>query len=265
MKAASPALQAILSGGSFIAVDLYTITEVGGTVHRYTPAQVEVTYNGNVYLPTVIDRDAVKQKIGISVDTCNVRLSGGDFCALAVLGAFDYAAVDIRRAYTLDIFDLSAGALPVFSGRVAEATADGITATLAVNAETELLNVAIPRHVFQPGCINNFCDINCGLVRSAHTSTRIVQAGSTSSTILLNTSSGFDINGVLTIAGVTRTITGVVMGGITISPALASAPTAGTSCTVFHGCARTEAACTAYGNSSRYRGQARIPTPATSI
>lgn len=271
MKPASPALIALLATGKFYIADLYTITLSGGQVLRYTGAQSDLTVGGNTYASASVQRDAVKLVVGITVDTCNVVLAGQTFPAMVASGAFDGARVVIERLYMATYGDTSAGALHVFSGRVADASSDRLTATLSVVSDTELLNTMVPRQVFQPTCWNTLFDAECGVSAAAYLATATVQAGSTYRTLLLNAVPAQARGGVLTItsgalAGTRRTISGTVTGGITIALALPSIPAAGVTVSISPGCNKTLATCTAaYNNAARFRGQPYIPTPVTAV
>lgn len=271
MKPASAQLIALLATGKFFVADMYTITLSGGSVMRYTGAQSDLTVAGNTYASADIQRDAVKLVAGIAVDTCNVNITGQSFPAMVNSGAFDGAQVLIERLYMATYGDTSAGALHVFSGRVADASSDRMTATISVVSDTELLNTMVPRQVFQPTCWNTLFDAECGLSAAAYLATATVLAGSTDRAILLSATPAQARGGILTItsgamAGTRRTITGTVTGGISIGLALPSIPAAGVTVNISPGCDKTLSTCTsAYANQLRFRGQPFVPTPVTAV
>jgi hypothetical protein len=82
MKAASSDLLALLdSGNDFIMADLWTLTLPGGSVFRWSGADVALSANSNGYaLGPVIERGAVSEKRGLEVATLDVSItaSAGD-------------------------------------------------------------------------------------------------------------------------------------------------------------------------------------------
>src|SRR5579863_6112809 len=177
MKPASSALQALLASRNFYAADLYSFTLVGGGVLRYTSGDRDITANGNLFTSQGprIDRKDNKAKchwkIGVDVDTlifdvmpqASDQVSGQSFLAACVQGAFDGAELTLERAFMTVYGDTSVGTVILFAGRVAEIDLGRGVATFSINSHLELLNLNLPRNLWQPGCVNSLGDPSCGV------------------------------------------------------------------------------------------------------
>jgi hypothetical protein len=128
MKAAAPALVTLLnSGADFQMADLWTLTLSGGSVLRWSGADVPLTANGNVYaLGPAIDRGAVSEKIGLEVGTLTMtitahgddRVNGTPIIPFIAKRGLDGANVRLERAFLPDWDSPVTGTLLRFAGRV---------------------------------------------------------------------------------------------------------------------------------------------------
>ena len=131
MKAASPALIALLSSGDqFIMADLYTITLVGGSVLRYSAAPTALSANGYLFaLGPKFERSKTKIVIGTQVDELEVRIyteptdpiGGTPFLEAAWQGQLDGALLQLERAFMPTYGDTSPGTLLARPARTAAA------------------------------------------------------------------------------------------------------------------------------------------------
>jgi hypothetical protein len=112
MKAASPALQALLAGKQFAIADLFTITLRDGTELHYTSCDIDLEYSGDIYLANVlkIQRGPITQSVGVEVDAVELTIQAGTSDTIQGLpipafvrnGGFDGARVLIQRAFMGD-------------------------------------------------------------------------------------------------------------------------------------------------------------------
>lgn len=279
MKAASAALIALLDSDEFRLADAYTITPKVGAVLRYTSADIALTHGGHIYQPIVIARSRTRTVLGIEVDSLKIRISpapdltlnGNPFMAAVIAGALDGALVKVERLYMPAWGDTSAGALHGFEGRVADTELDGLEVRITVKSLLELLNVKMPRNVYQVGCCNSLYDAACGVSKAAFGVAGAVQSGSTREVLQTNLAhaSGYFDQGMLVFgtgpnAGVTRTIKAQAGGVVTLSTPLAATPTVGDGFTAWPGCDKTLSMCQArFANQARFRGFPWIPVPET--
>jgi uncharacterized phage protein (TIGR02218 family) len=316
MKPASPALVALLgSSTEFIMADLWTLTlqspapaqAGGGTQYLYSGGQTAITdqATGRVFaLGPRFERSMVKVVIGIQSDELDVRIYpattdilGGTSWEQAVWqGQFDGAVLQLERAFmgAGGWGDTSPGTVVLFAGRISDLEASRTMISLKVRSHLELLNIEMPRRLWQPQCNHNFGDAMCGYDRvngknAEGTSTGIGQltfaaaAGSTSTLILGSPASGQYYLG--TIIGLTganagqkRTITGVAVNQISVKLAFLSAPAAGDQFQVLPGCDRTLLTCanvyrnsrvTSLGynpaNAERFGGFPFVPPPEDAV
>ncbi len=262
--------------------DLFTITLSGGTVLRYSGSDVAVTVNSNTFaLGPAITRGKTKLSVGISVDTLSLNLmadasvsvNGVPLLAFIVSGGLDGARVSLERAFAAGPGAAWVGTLPLFGGRVADAQASRYAAAITVNSDAELLDVMIPRNVYQPGCGNTLFDGACGLAKSAYstgaTATGATDAARTTFNTALGQAAGYFALGWAVgltgpNAGVGRTVKAFSSGAITTIQPWPTAVAIGDTFTMYPGCDKTRATCIAkFSNVIRFRGHPFVPAPET--
>jgi hypothetical protein len=312
MKPASPALVALLnSATAFIMADLWTFTLQGGTSYLYSGGQTAITdrTTGRVFtLGPRFERSTTRVVIGIQSDELDVRIYpattdtlGGTSWEQAVWqGQLDGATVQLERAFMGaaggGYGDTSAGTVVLFAGRVSDAEVSRTMIELKVRSHLELLNIEMPRRLWQPQCNHNFGGVMCGYDRvngrnAEGTSTGIgalnivALAGSTASLIYVGGAAvtgqyylGTCIGVTGANAGQKRTITGVVTGQISFKLAFLSPPAGNDQFQVLPGCDRTLVTCanvfrnsrvtsTGYNpaNAERFGGFPFVPPPENAI
>lgn len=284
------ALASLLNGASnrqLVMSDLYTITTPGGLTLRYTNAQRSVTVNGNAFVAgPVIRRGRTRLYVGIEVDSLDLQLaadasvtvSGTPLLQFIARRGLDNARLMLERAFSPGPGQAYVGTLALFIGRVA--IVRDVTRTearITVNSDTELLDVKVPRNVYQPACMNTLYDSACGVVRSAHTASSTALSASDAARVSfthgLGASAGTYDLGVVTFtaganAGVSRTVRryetvlGSGVNRITLMSPLPATVASGDAYTISKGCNRTQATCSsAFSNLARFRGTPYVPTP----
>lgn len=284
MRTASGALVTLLNGSQKLAyADLYTFTLQGGGIVRYTSADVQIVYGGNTFARgPLISRSRTKLSIGISVDDLEVNISadstvqvnGKALMTFLASGGLDGARLKLERAFMADWSTAPAGTLVMFAGRVSDVTMGRYEARLVVRSDTELLDVKVPKNLYQPGCMNTLYDAACGKSRAALTVANAVAAApaptkSVFGSTLGQAASYFDL-GVVTFtsganSGISRTVKSFAAGGqVTLIAPFPFAPSAGDTFTIYPGCDKTQATCNSrFANLPRFRGQPFIPVPET--
>lgn len=265
--------------------DCLTVTLVGGTVYRWTTCDRDLTVGGNTYSRGVVlgrrERNAFLPEIA-SVDlslASAYKIGSYTIERLATAGLLDDASVSIislAGSYPGDV----SGAGDPQTWRVAsvEPTAGETKVRLASDVEL-LSNLKLPRFLWQSSCGHTVYDANCGLTRASWTVSGTV-LGSPTPTTRTFAASGSGVTskandyfnlGTVAFGAATTTVAlrNVRMSvadfvtstdTFTLAMALPAAPVAGDTFTVYPGCTRTLAACTAFSNLSHYRGFAHIPT-----
>lgn len=291
MKPASAALQTLLASRQFYAADLYTFALAGGGTLRYTSGDRDITANGNLFASNGprIDRKDNKAKchwkIGVAVDTlifdampqASDLVNGQPFLAACVQGAFDGAELTLERAFMPSYGDTSAGTVVLFAGRVAEIDLGRAVATFTVNSHLELLNVQLPRNLWQPGCVNSLGDASCGVSLASFGVAGSAAAGSSASVVAasLGQATGYFDQGKIAFssganAGLARSIKSWAAGApgaIALLAPLPNAPQAGDAFTIYPGCDKTLGAngCAKFANTARFKGYPYVPTPDTAV
>lgn len=174
------------------------------------------------------------------------------------------------------------GKLIMFTGRVGEIDLGRGLATFSINSHLELLNLQLPRNLFQPGCVNSLYDNSCGVNRATYQVGTTVSGWSSSFGGVISTTHAGEIpgwwdQGSITFtsgqnAGFSRTIKSSSTNQVnltniqTLSP-FPFAPQIGDAFTLLPGCDKTlgPGGCPKYNNVNRFRGFPFIPVPETAV
>jgi len=280
VKSVNAAVATLLqSVNAVYMVELYTLKLIGGTTYRWAAADVAIIYGATTWTPgPIIERSAVKTSIGMGVPTVDVTIYATDDITVLGLpllqaarrGALDGAELKIERAITDDPAAGIKGTVHVFEGRLSDAEILSKSAHYTVKAHTELLDTQFPLNVYQPGCLWSLYSAGCGVTKSAHALAVTASAGSTRSLILCGvTGAGvYDLGEIIGVAGVNagvrRTVKAHTAGQLLLSYPFVDAPAVGDTFTVYKGCDKTRATCTArFGG--RFKGFPLVPSPETAL
>lgn len=280
------ALAALLNaGGPLNKADLYTLTLGNGTTYRWSGSDIALTGGGNTWVPGPgLERTAVKFTVGISVDSLTVTVT--DIAATTInaqalipfirAGGLYGARLQLDKAFWGPGDTAPVGALLWFPGRVADVECDRYAAQLTIKSDLELLDVMVPRELYQAGCLNTVYDSACGKARSSYTATGTTSSASDSRRITfahaLPQAAGYFDLGVVTFtgganAGISRTVkshTTGTPGSITVLQPWPFAVASGDAYRIYPGCDKTQSTCTTkFGNLLRFRGMPYIPVPET--
>ena len=293
MIQASTALANLLNtSDSFLMADLFTFTTKAGNIIRATSSDVDskATIGGTLYTFTSglkIVRDSVSAVAGIEVDDLSLiiypettdLIGTVPFLQAVTMGAFDGAGFTLHRAFFNDMTAQAVGVILRFSGRVSDL--DGFSRSeipVTVKSDLELLNVKMPRNIYQPGCRRTLFDSGCGLTKGAFGFGSAVLVGSTTTTLYCSTGSysgdtgtvaGWFTLGTVSFtsganAGVTRTVKAQGSGVLSFSLPLPYAPAAGDTIMIYAGCDKQQGTCSGkFSNLSRFSGEPYIPAAET--
>ncbi|MBV9688034.1 MAG: DUF2163 domain-containing protein [Alphaproteobacteria bacterium] len=284
MKGASPELIALLAGaGQFVMADLYTITLVGGSVLRYSAAPTALSANGYTFaLGPKFERSKTKVVIGTQVDELEVRIyteptdlvGGVPFLQAAWQGQLDGALLQLERAFMPSYGDTSPGTVVLFAGRISDIECTRTGVDLKCRSHLELLNIQMPRRLWQASCTHAFGDAMCQFDRSSMQA--IFPAGPGSTQVQIATSvtpspPSLYIQGSLigvtgANAGSSRTVASMSGGWVYVKLAFLSPISPGDQFQLLPGCDRTVSTCTnVFNNAIHFGGFPNIPTPETAV
>lgn len=190
MKSASAGLITLLNTAvQFVMADLYTFTLVGGTVLRYSAAEIDLVVGGNTYSKSGLkfERGKYRAVAGLEVDQLDVTIysdanalvSGVPFQQFVRNGGLDGAQVKLERFFSSSWTDTSNGTIALFVGRVSTAQAGRTVTKLTVKSLLELLDIPMPRNIYQPGCLHTLYDAGCTLNKSSFSTNMTCGAGGT--------------------------------------------------------------------------------------
>ena len=213
-EVSSGALAALLATRRFVYAELYTFTLAGGGVLRYTTADTDMGYSGNVWTHSgpLFDQSGTRAvghwKTGLDTDTwhCTLaprsvdpitgaaypdKIGSVPWLAAARGGALDGAVVLVDRAYLAawPAFPRASvvapiGVLNIFTGRVATNDIGRSQVIVNLNSHMELLGQQMPRDLYQAGCRHTLFDSGCTLVASSFAAAGAAAAGSSASVLL---------------------------------------------------------------------------------
>lgn len=264
--------------------DVYTFTLASGALYRLSGSDIALSFGGNTYgLGPGITRNKLRWVVGVEVSTLDITLTdnvgtqlGGQPLLAFIRNRGLYGArVQLDRVFW-GVNDAGpVGTLNWFTGRVADMDVDRYQAKLQCKSDIELLDVNIPRDVYQPGCLNTLYDPICGVTRSSFTSVSTASSATDSRRITfshtLPQAAGYFDLGVLTMAsganaGVSRTVKAHTSGQLTVLQPWPAPVASGDTFSVTAGCDKTLATCGAkFANALRFRGMPFIPVAETVI
>jgi uncharacterized phage protein (TIGR02218 family) len=287
MKTASSELIDHLNNAQeFILVDLYTIILIGYEesnlegVYRYSSYDQSITINNITWSATnaLIQRERVRLVVGVEVDSLSVKIFASDimqiknypFMQACAKGILDGATIKLERAF-IDITGEVIGVINMFQGRVSDVQVTRSEAEITVNSDLELLNVQMPRHIYQPGCQHSLYDSGCKISRQTkEVITNISNATATMLTLpYISYPAGYFDLGYMSLVpageiGEKRTIRSWDGLNLNLLNPLTQIPAIGTQIYLYPGCDKSKTTCEAkFNNKINFRGFPYIPAPET--
>ncbi len=259
MKSAPDALIALLnSSQQFSMADIYQITLISGVVLRYTDYDADVVDGADTYAANsiLINRSRVRLVLGVEVDTLDITVNphpadmvgSATFLKTCAAGLLDGAFLLMKRMF-FDEDGLSIGGFVNFSGRIADMQMTRSEVNITVKSDLELLNVKLPRNLYQAQCINTLYDVNCGLNRADWGVLGTVTSATktTLSCGISKPATYYDLGYIQfetgALAGTRRTVKSYESGNFTLLNPLPFIPTVGDTFTAYAGCDKSQATC----------------------
>lgn len=297
MKTASVALIALLDSQTFMMADLLTITLKSGTVLRYCSWDTNLTVSSVLYSATGLKfkRGRVRNTIGVEVDSMDLTLYAGPtdligsetYFTQLRNGALDGARIKIDKTFMPTAGVTTAGSISVFSGRISSSKFGRTEVNISVVSDLILLNVQMPRNVYQPPCLFTLYDddmlsqgqpaIGCRALKSSFVAFGAISVGVSTTTTLSAAMSAvfdtgwFDLGYIIFTTGVNagqkRTVkTFNTDGTIVLTNPLLSVPNLLDIFEAYPGCDHSRTTCeTKFNNIANFRGFPYVPTPETAV
>lgn len=278
----------LLATRQFVYADLFTLHTKYGDYLRYTTAQKDVVvYPLDEDPPTMVQiwsSNSIKIQglmlrvgKGVEVDEQEAKMAWREtdmYKGLKMqdalrLSRFDGTTIRRDRVYAAEWGDPWIGGVQMFGGRLSTIeNLARLSATLKVKSDLLLLNVQMPRNLFQPSCLHTIFDPGCTLDRGDYATNGNVETGSTPSKIIWASATDEFSQGRIDIndgSGVTqiRTIRKAEPGILWLSNPLDFQPNDGMLFTVYPGCARTYARCGDFTNTANFKGFPFVPVVET--
>lgn len=285
MKPASSALIALLnSSEQFVMADLYTFTLAGGGVLLYSASPTAITdvTTGRVFgLGPKFERSNTRVTIGTQVDELDVKIypettdliGAIPWLQAAWTGQLNGALLQLERAFMISYGVTTPGTVVLFSGRVSDIDCSRSGIDMKCRSHLELLNIPMPRRLWQAGCNHVFGDAMCQFNRASLAIDFNCAANSTPTAIQGAPVSGtpffqgtiIGLSGAN--AGQTRTVANFVSGGaVSVKLAFLATPATGDVFQLLPGCDHSPATCAnVFSNLIHYGGMPYIPTPETAV
>ena len=301
MKSVLSGMSTLLNAGrqQFVIADLYTFTLLDGTVLRYACGDglsSSIPFGGINFIidGPQIERSAIETAIGLKAGKMDLTIyplashliGSTPFLTAVRRGALDGATVryescvDTERAANTIAFDFdtSRGSVLRFLGRVSqidEITRDSVQ--LTCKDPLELLDMQLPRDLYQSGCANTLFDSLCLLAEASFAVSGTVSSATALviGTALTQPADYFSLGRIKFTSGPANGIVASVKsyagGTFTLLGPLSVLPAAGNTFTAYPGCPKTMSACAnadssvgpAFDNIVHFRGYPFVPTPDT--
>lgn len=280
------ALAALLNGidhKQLRKIDLYTITLRDGTVLRYSGGDEPVRLGTTLWiLGPVLKRTNTRTNSTLEVDTCDVTFSappgftvnGTPLIEYITNGGFDNARLRLDRAFSAGVGQPWQGSINRFSGGMGASYGGRHGKKVESRSDVELLNIMIPRNVYQPGCLNSVFDSDCGVDRDLFALTGEATSGLDAlGTTFSHDLAGLDVDElalgeVLCTAGANiglrRTIAANLASNVTVIDPWPFAVAVGDEFTFWPGCDGQLSTCdNRYDNRGHFRGMPFVPAAET--
>lgn len=233
-----------------------------------------------------IKRGTTRTVIGVEVSELEVTLNGGEGVEVlgkplgqfAREGGFDGAVLEVSRDFAASWEDASCGSLNMFLGRVGETAITGTEVRISLKSMIELLNVQMPRNVYQAGCLHTlYSTPGCNVVAADYTSNTTVTSGSTLFVVVTDSTENtayYDLGTIECLSGLNvgekRTVKGHVLDGsdgrFRVAIPFPYIPETGDVYLVKPGCDKQHATCNIkFNNIDNYRGFPVIPAPESTM
>lgn len=289
---------ALLASGEYAYAEAFTFKLADGTVLGWTTAQKTFTVppcDGSLALQTYAAGDVLVSGLrfrisngsdsqssdpstSMTVDEQTITLTpnvnpdaptlivGVPFLQAVGLGALDAAVVQRDRWYFAGPGLTPIGGVPIFYGLAS--SIDSLSRTqvvMKVKSDPVLLNLMMPRNMYQPNCQYAVYSAQCGADRSAFVAHDVVGASPSRTFIPWTSATAQFSQGTVFIetgpnVGVTRTILSADSSGLTLAYPLPYTPSAGDAFAAYPGCDRQYAGgCAYFGRQAAFRATEFVP------
>jgi uncharacterized phage protein (TIGR02218 family) len=294
MKTITPAMQALFNQRRWYTAKLFTFTLADGTVLHYCSGDQDLTVGGityacggttGPYFEKADKRAKTHRAIGTSVDKMvfdvipgSATVEGFAFLVAVRFGLFDGADFAYQRIAMGAPGDASAGAVLMFGGRVAQVDYSNSAAQFTIASYLELLNIELPRNVYQAGCLNTLFDASCTLSAAAFASTGTVAAAGGGASFQIAGAAAGQAAGYFNLgkiqftsgqnAGVWRAVQSHTSGPATVNvfPPFGSVPQPGDAFAAYPGCDKQLSTCiNKFNNRRNFRGFPDTPQVETAL
>lgn len=269
--------------GGYQLCDLLTLTLNDGTVIHATNADIDITFNSVSYSSNTIRFGRSKSssatggkvaelELDIYADSSST-INGVPLLQAVRAQAFDGAQIRIDTLFLSD-WNTPVGIVNNFLGLCSNIEAGRTSAHINAKSYLHLLNVQMPRNLYQPGCMHQLYDAGCTANITAFTSNGTIEAGSANLTIncaALSQAAGYFTRGFVTFSNGNNTdlrysVSASVPGTLTLTRPLRYPVSVGDAFTVCAGCDHQQSTCnTKFSNLVNFRGFPYVPIPETAV
>ena len=281
MKTISAPLAALLATGNFISTDLWTITLNGGAVIRWTSADIPISFGGNTWAKgPAIRRGQIAERRGVEVAALDVEITAiatdlinGKAILPFIAGhGLDGATVKLERAFAPTWLQAITGTIIRFAGKVTSiGSIQGATAKLTVSSWMILLDAALPRNLYQAGCLHTLYDAGCTLNPASFATAGTISTGGATTTLATSLAApavnDFALGRIVFTSGANSGISRTVRsndgaGGVVLVSPLPSAVGVGDAFTIYKGCNLVQSTCSGkFNNLPNFKATPFVPLP----
>lgn len=285
MKTVTSAVLNLLQTGEYVAADIYTITLNGGAVVRWTSHDQNIIWDGQTYTKMPLARGAIGEKTGPDVATLKLTvfgnttdlINGVPVIPFIAQHGFDGATVKVERVYAPDWGASTpiTGSIIRFAGKITSIdSVQGGQADFTVSSWMVLLNINMPRNVYQAGCQHTLYDAGCTLNPASFSASGHTTASggvSTFPTNLTTTTDDYALGRIVFTSGANNGISRAIRtndgsGNFTLMRSLPHPVGSSDNFTVYKGCDLTQSTClNKFNNLPNFRAEPFTPPPRTVV
>lgn len=240
-------------------VEFYDFVQ-GSTHYRYCSGQADVSYGGNTYTSTYIERDQMRTGLSLDLSDMQIRIARTN----AIAGLF--VAIQPTATLGLTIYRKhidDGNVVAYWIGRVTGCNYQGPVAVLSCEPYTVSVQRAAPWGTFSPLCRWALYLDECGVTDTDFDTSAVLSSVSGNdivSATFAGEANGYWLAGRVDWGGESRLVTAHTASTVTLTHPF-DGLLAGETVTIFAGCSHTRAVCKArFLNQRAFGGFPSIPT-----
>ena len=175
--------------------ELYIVELSNGVTYYYTSHSENIAWNSpaQVYTAIPIQRGSIGSKINLEANVVDITLANitGNLFNVVQNNVLDSCKITIKRICWNEAY--SAGMEFICFKGIADIEFDRKVLILHCRSILDILNVQVPKNIYQESCNNRLFDANCALIKSTFKHSLITTSAATDNFTVNKTSLSHDV------------------------------------------------------------------------